>query len=152
MSIRLSEDEIWEFVSAAHTGVLTTLRADGAPVSLPTWFVVVDRTVCLSTPSGARKLGRVRRDPRAAFLVESGRAWAELRAVHLSGRVGPVEDDATRDRVRSLLDEKYAAFRVSPQRLPAAARSAYTDRAVLRLVPDERVLSWDNSRIRLSGG
>ncbi|OAA18989.1 PPOX class probable F420-dependent enzyme [Frankia sp. EI5c] len=146
----MSEDEAWEFVASAHTGVLTTLRADGAPVSLPMWFVVVDRAVYLSTPPGAAKLARIRREPRAAFLVESGEAWVELRAVHISGRVRVVTDTATRTRVRDLLDSKYAAHRVAPHRLPAAARAAYADRTVLRLDPEGRLLRWDNSRIRLA--
>ena len=43
-SIRMSDQEIWDFVRDAHTGVLTTLKADGSPVSLPTWFALLDRT------------------------------------------------------------------------------------------------------------
>ncbi|ONH61961.1 pyridoxamine 5'-phosphate oxidase [Frankia sp. CcI49] len=146
----VSQDDAWEFVAGAHTGILTTLRSDGAPVSLPMWFVVVDRAVYLSTPHRAAKLARIRREPRAAFLVESGRAWVDLRAVHLSGRIRVVDDEETRTRVRGMLDSKYAAYRVPPERLPAAARAAYADRVVLRLDPQGRLLRWDNSRIRLA--
>lgn len=149
MSIRFTPDEAWEFVERAHTGILTTLRRDGFPVALPVWFVVLDRTVCFTTPPGGKKVARVRRDPRAAFLVESGEAWTELAAVHLTGRVSVVTDERTTARVGELFDAKYAAYRLPDERMPAAARAVYRDRLTLQLVPDERILSWDNSRIRL---
>lgn len=144
----VTQDDAWEFVAGSHTGILTTLRSDGAPVSLPMWFVVVDRAVYLSTPPRAAKLARLRRDPRAAFLVESGRAWVDLRAVHLSGRIQVVDDPSTRTAVRGLLDGKYTAYRLPPEQLPAAARAAYADRVILRLEPEGRLLRWDNSRRR----
>lgn len=31
--LRLTDDEIWTYVERAHTGVMTTLRADGMPIS-----------------------------------------------------------------------------------------------------------------------
>jgi PPOX class probable F420-dependent enzyme len=149
VSIRLTPDEAWAFVEGAHTGILTTLRRDGFPVALPVWFVVLERTVCFTTPPGGKKVARARRDPRASFLVESGRAWTELAAVHLSGRLSVVTDERTVALVAGLFDAKYAAHRLPDARMPAAARAVYRDRVTLRLVPDERILSWDNSRIRL---
>ena len=147
--IRLTPDEAWAFVERAHTGILTTLRRSGHPVTLPVWFVPLDRTVCFTTPSGSAKAARARHDPRASFLVESGDAWTDLAAVHLTGHLSIVTDDRTIALVGELFDTKYAAFRVPDHRMPAAARAAYHDRVTLRLVPDDRILSWDNSRIRL---
>jgi PPOX class probable F420-dependent enzyme len=147
VSIRLSPDEAWDVLAEAHTGIMTTLRADGAPVTLPTWFVVLDRTICFRTPNRAKKVTRLRRDPRASFLVESGKRWAELCAVHLSGQVEPVDDDAGKARIGAALDEKYAAFRTAPADLPASARDRYADFAFFRFVPGSRLLTWDNSRL-----
>lgn len=152
MGIRLTEDEAWDVLGRAHTGVLTTLRADGRPVTLPVWFVTLDRTICLASPSRTRKVGRVRRDPRASFLVESGERWAELRAVHLSGNVEVVDDGVERARIEVALDDKYAAFRSPRSQLPAATRDHYADRTFLRLVPRGRILTWDNRRLGIEGG
>jgi PPOX class probable F420-dependent enzyme len=149
MSIRLTPDEAWEVLERSHTGILTTLRAEGSPITLPTWFVVLDRTICFSAPSRTRKVARLRRDPRASFLVESGERWAELRAVHLSGRVEFVDDDADRARIDKALDQKYAAFRTAPANMPDATREHYSGRTFFRLVPGPRVLTWDNRRIAL---
>jgi nitroimidazol reductase NimA-like FMN-containing flavoprotein (pyridoxamine 5'-phosphate oxidase superfamily) len=154
MGIRLTEDEAWDVIERSHTGILTTLKADGWPVTLPVWFVVLDRTICLRTPSRTRKVARVRRDPRASFLVESGERWAELCAVHLSGTLQEVDegdegDEATRARIDAALDQKYAGFRTPRSAMPKGARDHYTDWAYLRLVPADRILTWDNSRIEL---
>lgn len=149
MSIRYTPEEAWAFVERAHTGILTTLRGDGSPVTLPVWFAVLDRTVCFTTPAGTKKLARIRRDPRASFLVESGQAWAELAAVHLSGTVSIVTDEATKSAVSELIAAKYAAYREPAERMPARTQQVYSERVVLQLVPEGRVLSWDNSRIAL---
>jgi len=147
MSIRLTEDEAWEMLERSHTGILTTLKADGWPVTLPVWFVVADRTIGMMAPSRTKKVSRIRRDPRATFLVESGERWAELRAVHLSGTVEEIVEDADRDRIDALLDQKYAAFRLVRAALPSATQDHYANRTFLRFVPGPRILTWDNRRI-----
>ena len=149
MSVRLTPDEAWDVLARAHTGILTTLRRDGMPISLPMWFVALDRTICISAPSGTKKLSRLRHDPRASFLVESGERWAELEAVHLTGRVEEVIDENEVARIADALDGKYAAFRTESTEMSQATRAHYSGRTYLRLVPDERILSWDNRKLGL---
>ncbi len=151
MALRLSADEAWDFLDRAHTGILTTLRSDGSPIALPVWFVTLDRTICVGAPAGTKKITRVRRDPRASFLVEQGKRWAELQAVHLSGRVDIVADDELVERVTRALDEKYEQFRTPSAAMPEASQKHYAQRTILRLHPEGRILSWDNRRIGLSG-
>jgi PPOX class probable F420-dependent enzyme len=149
MTIRLTSDEAWEAVDAAHTGILTTLRRNGMPIALPVWFVVDDRTVAMMTPAGTQKIARVRHDPRALFLVESGERWVELRAVHLTGRVEIVEDATAKSRIEAAVNDKYAAFRPPVASLPAATQAYYASQVFLRFVPDGRILTWDNARIAM---
>ena len=56
--IRLSEDEAWDVLGKFHTGILTTLRRDGTPVSLPVWYVVDERTIIVKTPPRTKKVVR----------------------------------------------------------------------------------------------
>ncbi|MCU1487412.1 MAG: pyridoxamine 5-phosphate oxidase-related FMN-binding [Actinomycetia bacterium] len=147
MSVRLGADEAWGVLAGAHTGIFTTLRRDGVPIALPVWFVVLDRTICLSVPAATKKLARVRHDPRASFLVESGLAWVDLQAVHLTGTVEVVDDVDLIMRIDDALEAKYGAFRTTRVDLPERTRAHYADRAFLRLHPDERILSWDNRRL-----
>jgi PPOX class probable F420-dependent enzyme len=148
VSIRLSEDEAWAEVDAARTGVLGTLRADGRPVTLPVWFVVLDREIYFQTPTRAKKIGRIRRDPRASFLVESGDRWTELVGVHLEGRAEVVDDDELADRARGALDDKYEGLGV-PRGAPRETKARYAHSTVIRFVPEGKILTWDNSRLGL---
>lgn len=149
MSIRLRPDEAWDVVGQSHTGILTTLRADGTPVTLPVWFVALDRTICFATPSRTKKVARIRKDPRASFLVESGERWAELCAVHLSGSIEEVCDDAAKKRIDAAMDAKYGSFRTAKTDMPGATKDYYAERTFFRLIPTSRMLTWDNSRISL---
>ena len=111
--VRLDDDEAWRFLEAGHTGILTSLRRDGAPIALPVWYVVEERTIYVGGPSVTRKFARMRRDPRVSFLVERGRAWRELAAVQVNGRVRDrvsVPADASEEAVReaALASERVA--------------------------------------------
>ena len=130
-------------LAAAHTGILTTLMGDGTPISLPMWFVAMDERIYVTTPAHTKKVARVKRNPRVSFLVESGKRWAELEAVHLTGRARIIEDNDVRSCVRAALDDKYAAFRTEggDRNVDGIAM------AVIEITPDDRMLTWDNTRL-----
>ena len=147
-SVRMTEDEAWSVIEASHTGILTTLRRDGRPVALPIWFVALDRRVYVSTRG--KKVARVRHDDRASFLVEAGERWAELRAAHMDCRARVIEPTSVlSERIRVALDQKYGAFRTAGTAMPSATRDHYrkAQGAVIELVPDGKLLTWDNNRL-----
>lgn len=147
-SVRLAPDDAWDVIEHAHTGILTSLRRDGAPVALPVWFVALDRRIYVSGPAGSRKFARVRLDPRVSFLVESGTRWAELVAVHISGDAQRLTDAALLARVGAALDEKYARFRTPRDQMPETTQAHYdTESATMEITPSGRVLSWDNAQL-----
>lgn len=152
MGVRLSESEAWEVLEAAHTGIFTSLRRDGMPIALPVWFVALDRTICLAAPSRTKKVARLKNDDRASFLVESGERWAELVAVHLTGHVEVVTDEALMARIDQALEDKYLPFRTARTAMPDATQAHYAGRTFLRLNPDDRIISWDNHRIPIDEG
>ena len=153
MSIRFTEQEERDFLTAAHTGIVTTVRRDGWPISLPTWFVYVDGAIYFRTPTKSKKVARARHDSRACFLVEAGQAWAGLHAVLWLGRLTEVTDEPLRDRVGAALRDKYSDARVAQKDMPAGTQKAYgTSDVLFELRPDERRLSWDNRKIDLTRG
>lgn len=147
--VRLSPDEAWERIAASHTGIFTTLRRDGVPISLPVWFVALDRQIYVTTPPKSKKVARVRNDARSSFLVEAGERWAELTAVHLTGSTTIIDaDDDLIERIGAASDAKYSAFRTVRSEMPTATREHYgRTSAYLRFTPDERIVSWDNARL-----
>ena len=147
-SIRLSVDEAWAELAGAHTGLLTTLRRDGRPVTLPVWFVALDRRIYVSGPAHTKKFVRLRNDDRVSFLVESGERWRDLMGVHVSGRAHVVDDPSVLERVAAALHEKYAAFRTPRDEMPDAVRANYeTEATTVEIVPEERILTWHNARL-----
>lgn len=147
MGFRLSHDELWTMVAEAHTGVVTTLRRDGRPITLPIWHVVLDEAVYLRTPRRSKKVQRIAHDARGTFLVESGEQWAELRAVMLPVTASLVDDADEAARAGAAIDEKYADFVLRPDDLPAGAAAAYGDMVVIRLDPDGDPVTWDNAAL-----
>lgn len=146
--IRLSADEAWQTIERAHTGILTTLRGNGAPISLPVWFVALDRKIYVSGPAHTKKFIRLRRDPRVSFLIESGERWVDLVGVHLTGTATIVDDAQLLERVAEALAEKYGRFRTPRDEMPDATRANYeTAVTTLAITPDDRILSWENARL-----
>jgi nitroimidazol reductase NimA-like FMN-containing flavoprotein (pyridoxamine 5'-phosphate oxidase superfamily) len=142
-SARMTPAEIWRVVSDAHTGIFTTLTSDGSPISLPIWFVAIDQEIYMSTRG--KKVGRVQRNPVSSFLVEGGERWADLHAVHMSGRseiVQPAKELA--DTIQSALDRKYSAYRNAPAN---GAAYAPAQSAIVRFTPGRKILNWDNAKL-----
>ena len=148
----MTEEEIRSYLIEGHTGIFTTLRRDGMPIAMPMWYVVLDGLVYVQTRG--RKLQRLRNDDRASFLVESGLRWAELKAVHLTGRCELIDepDEELSRRFTAEFDRKYAPYRATDLEMPKETAEYYATRlrGLVRLHPDERVLHWDNEKLGAS--
>ena len=147
-SPRMTEAEIWAFVTDSPTGILTTLRRDGVPVALPLWYACLDRTIYLQTRG--KKLQRIAHDPRASFLVETGHRWVDLKAVHFTGTAEIIDlTPELAHRFDVEMGRKYHALRATGTEMPASTASYYENarRAAVRFTPDARILHWDNAKI-----
>lgn len=152
MGFRLTDEEAWEYIAQAHTGILTTLRRDGRSISLPVWHVVLDRHVYVRSPASTAKLARIRNDPRVSFLVESGQAWVDLTAVRFDAQAVIETRPDVIDEVMRLLGVKYGASGPPLDRLPAAVGVLYADRTVIRLDAEGRLSSWNNRALLADDG
>jgi PPOX class probable F420-dependent enzyme len=146
----MNESEISDFLATSHTGILATLRSGGAPAMVPLWFVLLDGSVYVRTLRSSAKAKHVMDDPRVSFLVESGQAWVELKAVVLHGVAELVDTPELTSRIDAALAEKYADF-LMPSSTPSHTREHYAaSRVYIRIVPTRRTLTWDNSKLRSS--
>jgi PPOX class probable F420-dependent enzyme len=67
----MTSDEIQEFLSkGTRTGKLATTRADGRPHVAPIWFILDGEDVIFMTGAETVKGRTLRRDPRAALVVD----------------------------------------------------------------------------------
>jgi PPOX class probable F420-dependent enzyme len=58
-----------EFLAVPRLGMLTTLREDGAPVTVPVWFEWDGVAVRVFSGADSGKVKRIKRDPRASLTV-----------------------------------------------------------------------------------
>ena len=83
--------EVDELLRRPNPAVIATLRPDGSPHSVPTWYDWEDGRVLLNMEDTRLRLGYMRRDPRVALTVLAEDGW--YRHVSLLGRVVSIEDD-----------------------------------------------------------
>src|SRR5436189_5555689 len=89
-----------DFLRRPNPAVVATLRPDGSPHSVPTWYDWEDGRVLLNMEDTRLRLGYMRRDPRVALTVLADDGW--YRHVSLLGQVVSIEDaDELADRRRT---------------------------------------------------
>ena len=65
----MSKAEMTAFLAETRLGMLTTLRADGSPVTVPVWFEWDGATARMFSSADAGKVRRLQRDARATLVV-----------------------------------------------------------------------------------
>lgn len=79
-----------EVLQRPNPAVMATVRADGAPVSVATWYLWDGGRILLNLDAGRRRLAHLRADPRVSLTVLDGDSW--YRHISLRGTV-TVEPD-----------------------------------------------------------
>ncbi|MFQ5380280.1 MAG: TIGR03618 family F420-dependent PPOX class oxidoreductase [Dehalococcoidia bacterium] len=115
--------------------VISTLRADGSPITSATLFALAGDDIVVSTPRAHTKARNVSRDPRVSFIVDAKER--PYRGVAIEG-AALLEDDED-GALLQLIVERYAL----PQDGAAmrARLRARGERVILRIVP-ERIRPW----------
>jgi PPOX class probable F420-dependent enzyme len=84
--------DVAEFLQRANPAIVASLRGDGSPHSVATWYDWEDDgRILLSMDESRLRLGFMRRDPRVALTVLDGEDWG--RHVSLLGRVVAINED-----------------------------------------------------------
>jgi PPOX class probable F420-dependent enzyme len=84
--------EVDEFLRRANPAVVASLRGDGSPHTVATWYDWDDGRVLLNMDESRLRLRFMRNDPRVALTVLDDESW--YRHVSLLGRIVSVEEDA----------------------------------------------------------
>lgn len=85
-------DAALELLSQPNPAVVTTLRPDGQPVSVATWYLVEDGRVLVNMDEGRKRLDYLRNDPRVTLTALKEGDW--YTHVSVQGRVVEMYDDA----------------------------------------------------------
>ncbi|MEV4460255.1 PPOX class F420-dependent oxidoreductase [Microbispora sp. NPDC049633] len=84
-------EHVVELLARPNPCVISTVRPDGAPVSVATWYLWQDGRVLVNMDAGRKRLGYLRQDPRVSLTVLDSDGW--YRHVSLQGRVVSLEED-----------------------------------------------------------
>jgi PPOX class probable F420-dependent enzyme len=79
------------FLAKPNASVIATVRPDGSPVTVATWYVWEDGRVLVNMDEGRRRLEHVRSDPRVSLTVMDVANWGSH--VSLQGSVVSIEVD-----------------------------------------------------------
>ena len=83
--------EIEAFLGEPHPAVVATIRADGSPHTVATWYDWVDGLILLNMDVSRARLGHLRLDPRVSLTVLDKDTW--YTHVTLTGVVDRLVDD-----------------------------------------------------------
>lgn len=145
--IRMTPDEVDQFLQGRHTMSVATMRPDGRIHVVAMWYGFVDGKPAFETYPKSQKILNLRRDPRMTCLIDDGDRYENLRGVELEG-VGTILED--KDAVREVAETMVARYH---QELAGQAIGAFIENMVQKRVAvrvdAERVASWDHTKLGL---
>src|ERR1700758_3887539 len=145
-TIALTPDEQRRYLEESHTVILTSLDRHGYPHPVAMWYVVdPDGTIVMTTFAKSQKAVNLRRDPRCALLIESGRTYSELKGLLIRGRATLEEGE---EKVLDVLQSVHRKYHTPgpTEGLRDAMRAQARKRTVIRVRP-ERISSWDHRKL-----
>jgi PPOX class probable F420-dependent enzyme len=83
--------EIDELLRRPNPAVVATLRPDGSPHTVATWYLWDGERLLLNMDESRARLGFIRSDPRVSLTVLDAESW--YRQVTLLGRAAELVDD-----------------------------------------------------------
>jgi PPOX class probable F420-dependent enzyme len=140
--IRLTPEERTTFLRDAKKAALATLDKEGFPHVVAMNFLARDGAILMTSYSKAQKVVNIRRNPKVAVMVETGRVYSELRGVMIRGECEIIEDKATVEATMHAIRQKDAGD-------AAVARTPLTSppkRVVLKVIP-RKIASWDHRKL-----
>jgi PPOX class probable F420-dependent enzyme len=85
-------DEVIGFLREPNAAAVATVRPDGFPHCVPTWYEWVDGQLLLNLDRSRRRLRYLQSNPRVALTVLAGGDWYSH--VSFVGEVSEIRDDA----------------------------------------------------------
>jgi PPOX class probable F420-dependent enzyme len=88
-------DHLLDVLARPNPAIIGTVRPDGAPRTVATWYLWEDGRALVNMDEGRARLDDLRAEPRVSLTVLDGQQW--YRHVTLHGRIALSEDDGLKD-------------------------------------------------------
>lgn len=144
-SIALTEAETEQFLADGWTLQVASIGPRGFPHLVAMWYVVLDGKLHFTTFAKSQKVLNLRRNPKLTAMLESGKAYQELKGWVIEGEGELIEDTPFTAKVMALVGQKYNGIPI-PTDTPEAALRVASKRVVVRINPVE-TYSWDHAKL-----
>lgn len=142
--IKMSPEEVDEFLHGRRTMTIATIGRDGQPHLVAMWYGFVDGAPVFETYRKSQKVLNLRRDDRITCMVEDGDVYEKLRGVELVGRGEIIEDpDVVMAAARSVVQRYWGG---SEDQVDDLAAVLAAKRVAVKVHVDQ-VVSWDHSKL-----
>jgi PPOX class probable F420-dependent enzyme len=84
-------DDVRDLLAKPNPAVIASLRPDGAPVSVATWYLLDGDRVLVNMDEGRKRLEYLREDPRVSLTALDEAGW--YTHVSLQGRIVELRED-----------------------------------------------------------
>jgi general stress protein 26 len=147
--IKMTPDEVDEFVSGWHTMNCATMKADGTIHLVAMWYAFLEGAPALETKAKSQKVLNLRRDPRITCLIEEGDRYEELRGVELVGTGEIVEEHDRIFEIGVSMVERQSGrpFERTPDGI-AMVENLIRKRVGVKIHVD-KIVSWDHRKLGL---
>src|SRR5271163_203543 len=90
--IQLTRAEQTEFLAHPRKAALATTGKDGFPHVVAMNYLAKDGVIYMTSYGKAQKVVNIRRNPKVAVMVETGRSYGELQGVLVRGHCQIIDD------------------------------------------------------------
>jgi PPOX class probable F420-dependent enzyme len=142
--IRMTDEEIAEFLRGKHTMSLASINPDGSIHLVAMWYGFLEGEIAFETKAKSQKVANLRRNPNITCMVETGDTYNELKGVQIVGTAEIFDD---RDRMlemgKSVFERHVGPY--TDEMLPAV--EMMLNKRVGIKVNHTRVASWDHTKL-----
>jgi nitroimidazol reductase NimA-like FMN-containing flavoprotein (pyridoxamine 5'-phosphate oxidase superfamily) len=148
-AITMTPEEQERYLHDGWTLQVASIGPKGYPHLVAMWYAVIDGAIHFTTFRKSQKVLNLRRNPKLTCMLESGKAYSELRGLVIEGE-GEIIDDVemTQQVMREVGRRNPAgadAVAVTPEQ--AAAQRALAGKRIVVRVHPENVISWDHTKL-----
>ncbi len=144
-SIALTDAEQRQLLDESWTLQVASIGPKGYPHLVAMWYVVIDGLIHFTTFRKSQKILNLKRNPKISVMLESGKAYTELKGIVIEGEAELIDDPVQTARVQALVGAKYNGIPVRTD-TPEAALAVASKRVIVRVRPVD-VYSWDHSKL-----
>jgi general stress protein 26 len=143
--IKMSDEEINEFLKGRHTMGIATILPNGWPHLVAMFYgFFPDNSLGIWTYAKSQKVKNLERDPKISAIVETGESYSEIKGVSMLAEGEILTDKDSVLHIGRSLFERY--FQYDKEGVPAEVEYMARKRVAIKIKPI-KIISWDHSKL-----